>query len=613
MNSEEKKMIDIRDKKDCCGCNACADACGHEAIIFRTDTEGFWYPEVDKNKCVNCGLCEQTCPQLHALELKRNDFVQPECHAAIHKNIEIRFDSTSGGMFTALAENIYKVGGYVGGAVYNDDFSVRHFISNDKKDLLALRSSKYQQSDASGFYKSVRSLLRQGEKVLVCGTPCQMAALRAFLQKEYENLIIIDFICRGINSPKVHRKYLEYLEERFGSKVIYIKSKSKELGWRQLTSKIIFQNKKVLYDTRDSNYFTIGYLRTGVYCRPSCYECQFKGFPRLADITIADYWGAEYTVGRELDGDLGTSLVMLNSKKGVAFFESVKENINEKIIPFKSIIKGNLALVSSLSLLPGVDREAFYKDLSNMPFREVARKYIDIKEGIFTWRRKIKNVLRFLFEVKKASGLSLKTYYQNIKYNFFSKEVSNSILKGQYLLIYKHTVVDIQPWAKICLKGVLKLGTKKFKSSHLETRFLVETRAEVIIENNFEVSYGSDIEVFVDAKLHIGGKGGGNINLTIICGERISLGEYVMLGRNVTIRDNNGGHYIARRGYRDSRPVVIGQHAWLCEGCTVMAGAKIGDGAIVGAHALVAGNVPSFTMVAGNPAQIIDEGVYWKY
>ena len=602
-------MINIIDKKDCCGCNACGDACGHDAIIFKTDVEGFWYPEVDKDKCVDCGLCEQVCPQLHVSELKHNDFEQPECHAAIHKNIEIRFDSTSGGMFTALAEIMYKAGGYVGGAIYNDDFSARHFISNEKKDLEALRSSKYLQSDASGFYKSVRTLLKQGEKVLVCGTPCQMAALRAFLHKDYDNLIIADFICRGVNSPKVFRKYLDYLEERSGSKVVYLKSKNKELGWRQLTSKVVFANKKVLYETKDSSYFTIGYLRTNVFCRPSCYECQFKGFPRMADITIADFWGAEHAVGKELDNDLGTSLVMLNSQKGKDYFESVKGQVIEKKISFESILKGNPALISSLNP-PLVDRQAFYEDLNKMPFNELARKYMDAP---LTWKRQVKNVLCFLLSVRKASGLNFRTYYQNIKYNFFCREVENNILKGQYLLIFKHTILVIRPKARVRLNGILTLGWKKLPSSRIETRFLIEKNAEVVVDDNFDIIYGSAIEVFAGAKLHIGGKGGGNLNLTIICNEHISLGKYAMLGRNVTIRDNNGGHYIARRGYRNSRPVVIGQHAWLCEGCTVMAGSKIGDGAIIGAHALVAGYVPSFSMVAGNPAQIVDEEVFWKY
>lgn len=605
-------MINIIDKSLCCGCNACGDVCPYQAISFKTDLEGFWYPLVDKEKCTDCGLCDKICPNINIQALKKNDFAKPECHAAIHKNLEVRFDSTSGGLFSALAEKMYRDGGYVGGAIYNEDFSVRHFISNSKSDLEALRSSKYLQSNASGFYKAVRDLLKQGEKVLICGTPCQMAGMRAFLRKEYENLIIVDFVCRGINSPKVFRKYLDYLEERFHSKVVYFKAKNKELGWRQLTSKVVFENKEVLYDTKDTSYFTIGYLGTGVYSRPSCYQCDFKGFPRMADITVADFWGAERAVGKELDNDMGTSLILLNSEKGKTHYEMIQSSILDKQIPFDSILKGNPALVSSLNT-PLVNRDTFYKDLDILPFKEIAEKYIKPTNSRLSSKRKMKNLLRFFLHVKRVSGSSLKTWFQNLKYNLFCKQIDANILAGHYFLIHKHTVLDIKRKAHVVLNGVFTLGWKKFSSSKLETRLLVEDLAELVIDHNFSVGYGSDIEVFSQAKLHIGGNGATNINATIICGESISLGEYVMLGRDVTIRDNNGSHYIARRGYKNSRPVIVGQHAWLCEGCTVIAGAKIGDGAIIGAKSLVMNHIPAFTMASGIPAQIVDEDVYWKY
>ena len=128
-------MIQVTDKSRCCGCNACGDVCPKDAISFHIDIEGFWYPVVDKERCINCGLCDNVCPVIHVEELKKNDLPQSECHAAIHKNIEVRFDSTSGGLFSALAERTYKEGGYVGGAIFNEDYSVSHFISNDKKDL----------------------------------------------------------------------------------------------------------------------------------------------------------------------------------------------------------------------------------------------------------------------------------------------------------------------------------------------------------------------------------------------------------------------------------------------------------------------------------------------
>lgn len=604
-------MIDIKNKIDCCGCNACGDICPTDAITFKTDIEGFWYPEVNLDKCINCHLCEKTCPQIHYEELKHNEFKEPKCFAAINKNIEVRFDSTSGGMFSAIADHFYKQGGYVGGAIFNEDWSVSHFISNDKKDLPALRSSKYLQSDASGFYKAVRDLVKVGEKVMVCGTPCQMGALRRFLGKDYDNLLIVDFICRGINSPKVFRKYLDYLEERFGAKVTYFKAKNKELGWRQLTSKVGFSNGKFLYDTKDTSLFTIGYLQTNVYCRPSCYDCKFKGFPRMADITVADYWGAEKTVGKDLDNDLGTSLVLINNNKGMGVFNEMKSSLNYASVPFDSILKGNPALTTSLNP-PLVNRDEFYKALDKEPFKKVADTFIKTPNEI-TIKRKIKNVLGFGYHVLRVSKFNLPTLWKNIKYNFLRKNIDSDILKKKYILIYPHSTIQIHKESTIKLNGVFLFGYKRIKDSKLESRLLVEKGAQLTVgEKGWNIFYGADVEIFSGGKVNVNG-GGANINFTLVCSNEITLGDSVEIGRNVTMRDNNGNHFIAIRGYKENRPIKIDHHAWLCEGCLVMPGVKIGEGAIIGARSVVATSIPAFSISSGDPAKVLETNVIWKY
>ena len=315
-------MIDISDKAMCCGCNACGDVCAHDAITFKTDIEGFWYPEVDKSKCTDCGLCEKVCPIINIDTLKKNNLKQSICYVAEHKDIEVVFDSTSGGLFSALADIMYRNKGYVGGAIFNEDFSVRQYISPDKKDLIKLRSSKYLQSNFTGFYKQLRGLLKKGENVLVCGSPCQMAALRSFLRKDYENLIIVDFVCRGTNSPKVWRKYLDTFEERYGSPVVYCKAKSKEYGWRNLTQKVVLANGKAYYEPKDSNNYTKGYLQTGVFCRPSCYECKCKNGVSHSDLTIADFWGIDRLMP-DFDDDKGVGLVLVNTTSGHHFFDKL--------------------------------------------------------------------------------------------------------------------------------------------------------------------------------------------------------------------------------------------------------------------------------------------------
>lgn len=597
-------MIQIKNKVDCCGCNACGDICGKQAISFKTDNEGFWYPEVDMEKCVDCGLCEKVCPIINVKGLKKNDLPQSICYAAEHKNIEVVFDSTSGGLFSALADIMYKSDGYVGGAIFNDDFSVRQYISNDKKDLPKLRSSKYLQSHLDGFYNQVRDLLRAGEKVLVCGSPCQMAALRAFLRKDCENLIIADYICRGINSPKVWRKYLDSYEERYGSKVVYCKAKSKEYGWRNLTQKVILESGKAYYETKTQSNFTKGYLKTGVYCRPSCYDCKFKGYPRISDITLADFWGIE-KVDKSLEKNLGTSLVMINSKKGEAYFEKVKKRINYVPVPFDSIEAGNRSLNLSVDP-PKINREEFFSDLDKMTFLQIAEKYISPSK--VSKKTRIKFILKNILLIYRETKLNFRALFQLLRYNTLS-----DLFNGNFLLPTPHCIIKIHKKSIIIKNGVLILGHKKFTQSKLETRLLVDKGATLRFDGKTTIGYGSDIEVFRDATLTFGGGGATNIGATIICGERIEIGRNTMLGRHITIRDNNGSHYMNRQGYKNSRPVIIGDKVWLTEQCTVMPGVKIGDGAIVGALSLVVKNVPEYALVSGHPADVIDEDILWKY
>lgn len=612
-------MINIADKSKCCGCCACVDVCTHQAISLMTDIEGFWYPEVNKDKCTDCGLCEKVCPELNIKKLKINDFPKPtKTIAAIHKNIRIRWDSTSGGAFTALAEAMYNQGGYVSGAIYNDDFSVSNYVSNNSNDLEKIRSSKYLQSKAEGLYAEIRNLLRKGEKVLACGTPCQMAALRSFLRKDYENLIIVDFVCRGVNSPKVYREYLNSLERKYGGKVVYVKAKNKELGWRNLTRKVVFDNGAKYYGIGVIDDFRRGY-HTNVFCRPSCYTCQYKGFPRIADITIADYWGIE-KVDKNLDNNIGTSMILLNSKKGEEFFELAKNSLEFIETKFESILAGNGALTSPISPAK-INREQFFKDLDENNFEYVTEKYFPLGKSHLSAKDKLKKLAKTILvpviELYKELGLSPKAYYNYVKFNFLRKKTKRS--NGHKIVTASNVVFDVHKDANIILNGSIVYGSKPVKGMKVPTCLKMTAGTTLEIHdgpltrygaNPYNLRYGAYIEVVNNGKLTIG-QGAANVGLTIMCAKEVTIGNGVRIGRNVSIRDWNGQHVIVSDTYVNHAPVKIEDHVWLCTGCSIMPGVTIGEGSVVATNAVVTKDVPPRSLVAGTPAKVIKSNIEW--
>lgn len=602
-------MIGIKDKKDCCGCNACGDICHSRAITYRVDNEGFWYPVVDNEKCVDCGLCQKVCPMLHTDELRQDRYAEPLVYGAYAKDIVVRFDSTSGGIFSMLAQVMFRDGGYVSGAVYTDSFDVKNIVSNNRKDLRRLRSSKYLQSNAEGIYSQIKALLDNGEKVLACGAPCQMAALRQFLRKDYDNLLVVDFLCRATNSPKVFHKYLESLEARYGSKIIAVKDKNKDHGWHSLARKITFTNGQVYYGERHEDDYRRGY-HTNLYERPSCYECQFKGFPRMSDITLADFWGLN-KIDPSMDRNLGTSLIMIHSKKGEEFFNKIKDKIVYKSYSLQQAVSGNHDAIMSgkLAYPAGYNREAFFSDLDKMPFDKCAEKHFPYNPSHgLTNKQKVKNLLRIVYRYKFNPAQLWRIFYWNI----YRRNVTSAILEGNYLNVLSHCAIDIAQTAKIEVGGLVSLGLKKTRGSKAEFRLLVEDGATLSFgKGRSGFKYDSDIQVFKGAKLIIGSCAV-NIGFNVVCSNLIQLGNDVHIGRNVWIRDNNGGHFVIVKGYKDSAPVIIGDHVWICSNVNIMKGVTIGEGAVISSNSVVTSNIPAHCMASGNPAKVIAENVYWR-
>jgi acetyltransferase-like isoleucine patch superfamily enzyme/coenzyme F420-reducing hydrogenase beta subunit len=583
--------------------------------MLETDIEGFWYPKVNQDLCTNCGLCEKTCAVLHFADLKKTNNVHPICYGSYNKDEEIRFSSTSGGLFSALANKMFDEGGLVAGAVYNEDFSVKHILTDKREDLPRLRSSKYLQSYTQGLYSQIKLALDNGKKVLVCGTPCQMASLRLYLGKDYENLIICDFICLCINSPKVFRKHLDALERKYGAKIVSAQAKNKELGWRALTFKAKFANGKVYLGGYPYDDFTRGFMTVRCCSRPSCYDCKFKGFPRVSDITLGDFWGIE-KVDKSMDNNLGTSAVLLNSQKGIDFFKSI-ETVVAREFSLETIFPGNVALLKSLSM-PTCDRKVFFEDLENLPFEKVAKKYFPLKKRTII----VKSFRKYIGRCNKV----IKTMTRNMLFcpspilqflwiNYLRKNTICDFRRGWFIVPARYSIMDIHKTARIIIKGSMLFGYKRIKGSKMESRLAVEENGSLTIESGrISICYGADILIFKGANLTFKGKAGINQNIQIICMDNITIGDDVMIGRDVVIRDNDGGsNEILMEGYKITAPVTIGNHVWIGQGAMIMKGVTIGDGAIISAGAWVVTNVKPKALVMGDPARAIQKNVEWGH
>lgn len=599
-------MVRIESKEECCGCNACGDVCPKHAISFETDVEGFWYPKIDESKCINCGLCEKVCPVIHPADgVKR--FEIPRVYAAYTKDEETRLDSTSGGIHSMLAKAMYVKGAFVGGAVYNEDHSVSQIIDDNPERLHEIRSSKYLQSNSEGVYKAIKKQLKEGKEVFFCGTPCQIHALYKYLGcEEIDNLTTCDFICRGVNSPKAFIKYMEMLERQYGAKAKKIKFKAKKWGWHNFSLRVEFENGKEYCKDRWHDLFFIGYLQAGIFTRPSCYQCHFKGFPQKSDITLADFWGIE-KIDKAMDQDKGTSLVMVNSEKGMTLFNAIKDSIIYREFSIEDARQGNPAMEDSLKAA-NPNREEFFEALDKEKFEIVAKKYFPRQPSLLTKVGKCLGLLKRLlklFVMLGTSSLSWKTF---LHVNFISRKVRKK--RRIPFKNYSNTIVQMDDGSRMSLSAVLATGIKQVKKSKMETRILLEHNAELVVDGDFSVYAGSYIRVAPGGKLILHG-GFINENVQITAGDVVEIGSGATIGRDVVIRSFDG-HKIERPGYKISEPIKIGRNVWIGQGATILKGVTVGDGAIIASKAVVTKDVPAQCIVAGVPAKVVAENVKWE-
>lgn len=386
----------IYDIRQCTGCGACSQICPKGAVTMEADEEGFLFPKIDQQRCNDCGICRRTCPVNIAFENIRSiavdedgsaKFVTGEASvvppldgkrafACYSEDDDTREKSSSGGIFTELARRTLEDGGVVFGAAFDGEFNVKHRYIESIGDLDDLRRSKYVQSETGKAFREAEKHLKNGRKVLFCGTPCQIAGLKAFLGKEYADLTACDLACFGVPSPKVWRMYLDYMKDRHDSAISSISFRDKSGGWRVPRMNIIFSNGSRYLVKLNNEIYAMGYFKN-LFTRKSCFDCRFKLHNSHADLTLADFWGVE-KLGRQAvgDDDRGISLVIIHSEAGENALAALSDRAETVEYALEDAIRYNPRLTSSLP--EPAARARFFADMKKgFDFDRLRRKYMD--------------------------------------------------------------------------------------------------------------------------------------------------------------------------------------------------------------------------------------------
>ena len=357
-------------KADCCGCKACANACGRNAISFLPDKYGFEYPHIDAEKCIECGKCIKVCDFKKSGQEGVVLHTPIEGYAARHFEKEVYINSTSGGVFSALAQWILDKGGVVFGCTFSDDWHPTHTEADCIEKVIPMRGSKYAQSDTGNIFQKAKSRLQDGKWVLFSGTPCQVAGLYAYLGKtDTQKLLTVDVVCHGVPSPLVFKKYISYLEDKYHKKIHTFQFRNKIKGWENPSIGVSFEDGsiKTWSVVRDIYYEAFNY---SLLQRPSCFECKYATSKRVGDLTLGDFWGWK-KANITLSSKEGICCCLLNTEKAKEVFSQLPINTNK--VTIDSIIQGNYHLRNSSPKRP--QWEPVMNTIANRGFANYALRY----------------------------------------------------------------------------------------------------------------------------------------------------------------------------------------------------------------------------------------------
>ena len=401
-------IIEICPQDSCTGCLACYNICPVSAIQIKYSKEGFLFPTINENICISCGVCIETCPSLKQVDIHKSS---PDTYAAWSRNKKILLESSSGGVFSEIANYTISRGGVVYGACFTDNWTVEHKRIEDIDSLSCLRGSKYVQSNIGHCLSLIKEDLLNETLVLFTGTPCQVAGLYAFLKSvryDKSKLITIDLVCHGVPSSKFFKDYIHYLEDKRNCSISQYKFRDKKWSWFRFNTKAIYSDGRTYYGTWEGDPFMRGFLRD-LCLRKSCYSCRFANKNRLGDFTLCDYWGYNKEVGERDNKDFGVSLVLVHTINAKLIWDEIKPQLFCYSRDFEDSIKSNPAFHKPFPL-PAISPQ-FWSDYDDLSFANLVEKYC-YSEPIprliarkYKYGRKIDRIIKFGGTIKrKISG-----------------------------------------------------------------------------------------------------------------------------------------------------------------------------------------------------------------
>ncbi len=378
-------MLDLISKNDCSGCTACASVCPKGAIEMKSDEEGFLYPHIIAEKCIDCSLCNKVCAFGEKKEKVGLHKKTEMAYVVKHNDNEVLFNSTSGGVFTAVSDEVLCQGGVVYGAVFDEDFNLRHFRAENESGRNQMRGSKYIQSDLRGIFESVKKDLTGGRFVLFVGTACQVDGLKSFLGEKYDNILFCDLICFGVSSPQIWKEYCENLQKKYGKLKEY---KFRPKNWGYSSSKVYaeFEGERIRSSFDIALYKELYYSR--LIMRPSCHVCPYANLARVSDITIGDCRQAEELFPDF--GNKGASLVLINTEKGAAMFERISKKLTRNAVAINKVLQAPLRGPSGESL----KRECFWSNYKSYGYKGTIRKFYGPKYRMKVFLSKVLYVFK---------------------------------------------------------------------------------------------------------------------------------------------------------------------------------------------------------------------------